>query len=74
MKINPTRLRLYQIGRTQIDLLQEIRRRGVYCAQTELSETLRGVRVGPKAQTLKAMAEEIVTEWEKRPGAAGGKE
>ena len=74
MKINPTRLRLYQLGKTQIDLMQEIRRRGVYCARTELSETLNGVRVSPKARMLKAMAEEIVEEWERRGKAAGGEE
>ena len=60
--INPTRLRLYQLDKTQRDLLKAIRARGVRCSPSELSDTLTGSLVSPKATMLRNVADEIVTE------------
>lgn len=64
--INPTRLRLYQLDKTQRDLLKAIRARGVRCSPSELSETLTGALVSPKATMLRNVADSILTEWEQR--------
>lgn len=64
--INPTRLRLYQLDKTQRDLLEAIRARGIRCTPSELSDTLTGSLVSPKATMLRNVAEEIVTDWENK--------
>ena len=65
--INPTRLRLYQLDKTQRDLLDEIRARGIRCSRSELSDALTGAQASPKATMLRNVADEIVTEWEREP-------
>lgn len=64
--VNPVKVRLCQLGRTQRELLDEIRARHIRCSRSELSETLTGALVSPKATMLRNVADSILTEWEQR--------
>ncbi len=63
--VNPAKVRLYQLGRTQRELLDAIRARSIRCSRSELSEALTGALVSPKATMLRNVADEIVTDWER---------
>lgn len=64
--INPAKVRLCQLGRTQRELLDAIRARSIRCSRSELSEALTGAQISPKATMLRDVADNILTEWERR--------
>lgn len=64
---NMTRARLYAIGKKQIDLLAEIQKRGYpNLYETQLSSYISGRNSGPQATAVRALVQEILTEWEEQ--------
>lgn len=63
---NPTRARLMNLGRTQVDLLREIRKRGYpKCTEPYLSKVNNGLNTyQPQAVGIIKLREEILSEWE----------
>ncbi len=57
---------LAQLGMKQVDLLYEIQRRGYpRLNQQQLSAYARGTVVGPQADAVLKLGEQIISEWEK---------
>ena len=56
--------RLTALNMTQVELLFELRRRGVNTQPSELSPVLRGVVTYPKAKKIYKECDKIVTDWE----------
>lgn len=56
--------RLAELGRTSVEVIEEIRRRGVDTSPTRFSAAIRGADRGPKAEKLCEMADQIISEWE----------
>lgn len=59
------KVRLAELGRTQVDLIPELAKRGVKVSPTELSYAVRGISQTPKSGKILSAANEIVSEWEK---------
>lgn len=57
--------RMNDIGLKQVDLLVELRERGIAVQPPELSQVLRGIYTYPKAKKVLAACEAIVTEHER---------
>ena len=59
------KIKLLELGKWQIDLLDELRRRGwKRLQQTELSAIVNGKLTTPKAQSVLSMCDEILADWE----------
>jgi hypothetical protein len=58
------KIRLIRLGRKQKDLIPELYRRGIKASPAELSNALNGVDVGPKANRIVELSNEIIKEWE----------
>ncbi len=59
------KVRLMEIGKTQIDLIEALRNKGYTIDPANMSRLLRGIWNTKHAEMLIAAADEIVTEWEK---------
>ena len=58
--------RLAAIGRKQVELIPELRKRGIEkITPADLSNALSGMSQTPKSSAIVSAANEIVTEWEK---------
>lgn len=62
---NYYKARLAMIGRSQVDLANELNRRGLRVSDSNLSKCLRLINLTPRQQVVRDKAEEILTEWEK---------
>lgn len=59
------KIRLLQIGKKQVDLLTEIRKRGYpNLGDTQLSKYVNGRDITPQARAVKKIIEQILDEWE----------
>lgn len=58
--------RMKVLGLKQVDLILELRERGIVVQPPEMSSILRGVNTYPKAKTVLAECEKIVSEHESR--------
>ena len=59
------KLRLMELGRKQVELIPELRKRGIErITPSDLSVALKGDSQSPKSQKILSAANEIVTEWE----------
>lgn len=59
------KIKLLELGKRQTDLLTELRKRGWKSLQpSELSIIVNGKLTTPKAQSVLAMCDRILTEWE----------
>ena len=56
--------RMRNINMRQVDMLVELRERGIVVQPPELSQMLRGIYTYPKAKKVLAACEEIVTKHE----------
>ncbi len=60
------KVRLLELNKRQVDLLDEVRRRGYpNLDQSVLSRYVNGRVISPQARTVLALCEEILDEWEK---------
>ena len=58
--------RMAKLGLKQVDLILELRKRGIVVQPPEMSSILRGVNTYPKAKKVLAECEKIVSEYESR--------
>ena len=58
--------RMKSLGIKQVDLILELRKRGVTVQPPEMSSILRGVNTYPKAKKVLAECEKIISEYESR--------
>ena len=60
------KLRLVELDKRQTDIVRELQKRGFKSLdRATFSSYLSRTRTGPQADTVLALAEEIVTQWEK---------
>ncbi len=60
------KLRLVELDKRQTDIVRELQKRGFKnLDRATFSSYLSRTRTGPQADTVLALAEEIVTQWEK---------
>lgn len=59
------KIRLLKLGKRQLDLLQELRKRGQQIQSSELSAFINGYIRTPKAGKILELCNEILTIWEK---------
>ena len=68
------KVRTYNLNYKLTDLLDEVRKRGYPTLdQSLLSRYINGRVIAPQAQTVLALCEEILQEWETEAKAAAGK-
>lgn len=66
---NKYKARLAALGKRQIDLLAECRKRGYASLQPPLlSRYLSGAQTGPQATAVLAIADEVLEKWEMEQG------
>lgn len=58
------RERMKKLGITQVDMILELRKRGIVVQPPEMSSILRGVNTYPKAEKVLAMCDTILSEKE----------
>ena len=56
------KIELLKLGKTQRDLILELKDRGIICTPPEMSTALSGV-VRPKFDAIRKASEEIIAEW-----------
>lgn len=56
--------RMKTLGMSQVDMILELRERGIVVQPPEMSAVLRGINTYPKAKRVLDMCEEIVNERE----------
>ena len=60
------KIELLKLGKRQVDLLEEIRKRGfVRLYPCQLSDYIGGRNVSPQAKTVLLLCEQIIDEWKK---------
>ena len=59
------RIRLFELGKKQKDLLPELKKLGITAVPSELSNALSGVNTGPKASQIVDLSNQIIKVWEK---------
>lgn len=58
------KIRLLELNKKQVDLLEEIRKRGYsHLDPSVLSKYINGRAVTPQAKSVLALCEDILTEW-----------
>ncbi len=55
--------RLATIGRKNVDVINELKNRGIFCSKSEFSIAIHGYN-SPKAESICDNADKIITEWE----------
>lgn len=58
------KIKLFELGKKQVDLLRELRNRGQKVSPQELSCFISGVVQTPKSETVLNIARDILKEWE----------
>lgn len=58
------KIKLFELGKKQVDLLRELRNRGQKVSPQELSCFISGVVQTPKIETVLNIARDILKEWE----------
>lgn len=61
---NEIRITLIQLGKKQIDLIHELKKKAVTVTPSEMSGFLNGVYQTPKAKMVMEMVYQIIKEWE----------
>lgn len=62
---NPTKVRLAQLGKKQVDLLEELRARGFKTlADSTLCKIINGRMESPQADAVKGAIDMILSDWE----------
>lgn len=64
--MNPILGRMEKLGLKQVDMILELRKRGIVVQPPEMSSILRGINTYPKAKKVLNECEKIVTELESR--------
>ena len=59
-----TKIKLIELGKKQIDLVVELRKRNYKIQPGELSQMLTGLLTTPKAEIIKNAVTEIIADWE----------
>lgn len=62
------KVRIMLCGKRNVDVIDELRKRGLDMSSSKFSEALNGYRTGPKPRMILAETEKIVSEWEKEQG------
>ena len=62
------KVRIMLCGKRDVDVVNELRKRGLCMSSPKFSEALNGYRTGPKPRMILAETEKIVSEWEKEQG------
>lgn len=62
------KIRLITLGKRQIDLIPELRKRGVSAAPCEISQAFNSEYSPQKYQKIRSYSEEIIHEWEREQG------
>jgi len=58
------KIRLIKLGKKQKDLIPELEKRGIKATPSEISNAINNVDVGPKANRIVELSNEIIKEWE----------
>lgn len=60
------KIKLLELGKKQVDLLDEVRKRGYpKLDPSVLSRYINGREIAPQAKAVLALCEDILSEWEK---------
>lgn len=59
------RCRLMRVGKKQVDLIPELRKRGIPASPQDISGALSGHTVGAKAANIRYISTQLVNQWEK---------
>lgn len=59
------KIRLWELGKRQKDLIPELEKLGIRATPAELSNAINDIDKGPKASQIVSLANQIVTAWEK---------
>lgn len=62
---NEVKIRLLKLGKKQIDLMDELNKRGLNVAQSQLSDSINGRLNTPKGSKIRTECLYILDEWEK---------
>ena len=62
------KVRIMLCGKRNVDVVNELRKRGLCMSSPKFSEALNGYRTGPKPRMILAETEKIVSDWEKEQG------
>lgn len=65
--------RIYRLDRKLIDLIPELKKRGIDAVPSEISVAIAGLRTSKKFADIVSASNEIVTEWEKESTNAKNK-
>ncbi len=57
--------RLAELGKKNVDVIEEINRRGVNCCAPQFSDAINGRKKTETADLMCEMANDIISEWEK---------
>lgn len=63
------KVRLVELGKSQVDLIPELAKKGIKANPTELSYAIRGKSQTPKSEKILSAANEIVSGWEREGGS-----
>lgn len=67
MLISEFKIRMIKLGKRNVDLLEEVRKRGYpKLYQQQLSAYICRREFGPQAKAVLALIEDIITEWERQ--------
>lgn len=58
-------VRLAKLHKKQVDVMRELKKRGIRVYQSQLSRYINGAENPPKSEIVLAEADKILTEWEK---------
>ena len=59
-------VRLAQLHKKQVDVIRELKKRGIIVYPAEFSNFVNGVMHPPKSDLVLSEADKILTEWEKQ--------
>lgn len=62
---NTIKIRLMTIEKKLVELIPELAKIGIKTSPPELTNTLKGLQRGPKAENIRITVEHITSEWEK---------
>ena len=68
MRYANIRARIIELGKKNVDVMDEMRRRGVTSTPTQFSMSIAGRLAGPKADLIRETTEKIIEEWESEWG------
>lgn len=59
------KLRLMRIGKRQVDLIPELRKRGLKANPSDVSQALSGILRSVKSENILFIAKQLTNEWER---------